>query len=116
MFALKRTSTAVLTLAALGALALAPGQAEAKPGIGQLLKGLVNVNVSDIDVTVVDVVDITDSLNDNQIEVLSRLIENSEVASDNQNFLNDLLRNADIIDDTQVVVGVLGGAIAVLTP
>ena len=102
----------------LGALVATPvlltpsaAHAQKQNTLGTLLSGLINVNVQnvDVDVDVTDVVDVSDVLNDNQVDVLRNAIINIPVASNNQNVLNNLLRDADIIDDNQIVVGVLGG-------
>lgn len=82
--------------------------------VGTLLSGLINVNVSDIevnigDITVADLVDVENVLNNNQIDILNNAINNNQIASNNQDFLNNLLRDADILTDNQVVVGVLSG-------
>lgn len=82
--------------------------------VGALLSGLINANVSDIavnigDITVEDVVDVENVLNNNKIDILNNVLNNNVIASNNSNFLNNLLRNADIIEDNQVVVGVLSG-------
>lgn len=89
--------------------------------VGQLLSGLINVNVSDIeadvevgDITVEDLVNVDDTLNNNKVRILNNVLNNNEVASRNQDVLNDLLRNADIITDNQVVVGVLSGGLIVV--
>lgn len=89
-------------------------QAQQRTGVGQLLAGLVNVNVGAIavdigDITVADLVDVEDVLNDAKIDILNNSINRNEVASRNQDFLNDLLRDAELITDNQVVVGVLSG-------
>jgi len=75
--------------------------------LGTLLAGLINVNVSNVNVS--DVVDVSNVLNNVQIDVLRNAIINIPIASNNQNVLNNLLRDADIITDNQIVVGVLGG-------
>lgn len=81
--------------------------------VGNLLSGLINVNVSDVEVDVdtgdITVVNVEDSLNNNKVRVLNNVLNNNEVASRNQDVLNNLLRDADIITDNQVVVGVLSG-------
>jgi hypothetical protein len=87
--------------------------------VGTLLRGLINANVQNIavnvgDITLTDVVDVSNVLNNNQIRVLTDLINNSPIASNNSNFLNDLLRDANLITDNQIVVGVLGGTFFVL--
>ncbi len=85
-----------------------------RAGVGQLVRGLVNVNVGAVQVnisgiTVQDVIDVENVLNNNQIRVLNNLLNNNEVASRNQDVLNNLLRGANLITNNQVVVGVLSG-------
>jgi len=91
------------------ALAATPSTANAQVNIGLPLSGLINVNVSNIDVNVIDVVDVSNVLNNNQVDVLRNAVQNNPVASNNSNLLNDLLRDANLITDNQIVVGVLGG-------
>jgi hypothetical protein len=88
--------------------------AAAPPTVGTLLSGLINVNVGDITITDVVVVDVQDVLNDNQVEILNNVLNNSPIASNNSNILNDLLRRANIITGNQIVVGVLGGTFFIL--
>jgi hypothetical protein len=64
---------------------------------------LVNVQVGNIDVNVVDVVDVTNVLNNADIQILSDILNDLTI----DNVLNNLLRDADIITGNQVVVGVL---------
>jgi len=98
-----------------GATAFTPDRAAAQQAnVGQLLSGLVNVNVSNINVELVDVVDVNNVLNSNQVDILRNAIQHNPIASNNQDVLNNLLREADIIDDVTVVVGVLSGALVVL--
>ncbi|HEV7350018.1 hypothetical protein [Telluribacter sp.] len=81
-------------------------------GVGQLVQGLVNVTVGDVnvqDITVQDLVNVNDVLNNNQIDVLRNSINKNEIASRNQNFLNNALREAKILTDNQTIVGVLSG-------
>jgi hypothetical protein len=111
----RRLMSLAVPLAVLGGMAFTPDKAEAQPiNVGRLLSGLVNVNVSDIDVDVVDVVDVSNVLNNNQVDILRNAIQNNPIASNNQDVLNNLLREADIIDDVTVVVGVLGGVVYTL--
>lgn len=99
----------------IGLSGLATAQQDAN--VGQMVSGLVTVNVgsvqADIDVGDVTVVNVEDVLNDSDIRILNNVLNNNEVASRNRNVLNDLLRDADIITDNQVVVGVLSGGIVV---
>lgn len=68
------------------------------------------MNVSDIEVDVetgdITVVNVEDSLNENDVRVLNNVLNDNEVASRNRDVLNNLLRDADIITDNQTVVGV----------
>src|SRR5687768_14010807 len=82
--------------------------------VGQLVTGLVNVNVGAINVDVVDVVDVSNVLNNVEIRALNNVLNNSPIASNNSDILTNLLRDADIIEDNQVVVGVLSGGILVI--
>jgi len=101
-----------LPAAVIGTLTLMRGNAQAQPvNVGQLLSGLINVNVGNIDVNAVDVVDVQNVLNNNKIDILRNAIQHNPIASNNQNVLYNLLRNASILNDNQVVVGVLSGQI-----
>lgn len=75
---------------------------------------LVNVQVGDINVNAVDVVDVTNVLNNNDVRVLNNILNDLTI----DNVLNNLLRDAEIIKNNQVVVGVvvnvLGGVEQVL--
>lgn len=84
--------------------------------VGQALSGLVNVSVGAInigDITVEDVVDVENVLNDNEVRILNNVLNNSPIASNNSDILTNLLRDADILNDAQVVVGILSGVILV---
>ncbi|WP_157593005.1 hypothetical protein [Rufibacter tibetensis] len=63
----------------------------------------INVNVSDINVE--DVIDVTNVLNNADIRVLSGILNDNTITLDN--ILNNALRDADIIKNNQVVVGIL---------
>lgn len=116
-------------------LSAAPAQAQQRNNVGQLLSGLINVGINvgavNVPVTVNDVtleelvvVDVTDVLNDAQIDILRNAIQNNPIASNNSDILNNLLQGADILngndvvvdvlDEADIVVGVLGGTIFVL--
>lgn len=93
-----------------GSFALAAGikgaTAQQRVGVGQLVQGLVNVNVGAIvvgDITVQDVIDVENVLNNNQIRALNNILNNNEIASRNGQILTNFLNN------NQVVVGVLSG-------
>ncbi len=116
---MKRLRSLALLTAMLASFAFVTAAAAAPPtsrgaGVGALLRGLINVNVQNVDINAIDVVDVTNVLNNNQIRVLTDLINNSPIASNNSNLLNDLLRGANIITGNQIVVGVLGGTFFVL--
>ncbi len=79
---------------------------------------LVNIQVGDVNVqaqnilnnlTVNDVIDVTNVLNGNDVRVLNNILNNNTVTLDN--VLNNLLRDADIIKNNQVVVGVVVDAL-----
>jgi sporulation-control protein spo0M len=97
----------------------AQAQSRQQTGIGQLVSGLINVNVGAVavnigDITLEDLVDVEDVLNNNNVEVLNNVLNNSPIASNNSDILTNLLRDADILTDTQVVVGVLSGGLFVI--
>ena len=82
----------------------------------QAAQGLVTVQVGSVNVNAVDVVDVSDVLNNNTVTVvaLNDILNNLSI----DNVLNNLLRDAEIITGNQVVVGVivnvLGGVEQVL--
>jgi len=87
--------------------------------VGQLVSGLINVNVGAVavnvgDITVADLVNVTDVLNNNQVDILDNVLNNSPILSNNSNILTNLLRDANVITGNQVVVGVLSGGISVI--
>lgn len=96
--------------------------------LGQLISGLslvnvgpVGINVGDInveDLVVINeplvVVDVTDTLNDNEIFVLNNILNNSPILSNNSDILTNVLQDANLITENQIVVGVLGGTFFVL--
>jgi hypothetical protein len=90
-----------------------------RTNVGQLVSGLINVNVGAVavnisDITLDDLVDVGDVLSDNRdIRILTNILNHNPIASNNADVLTNLLRGADILTDTQVVVGVLGGAFAI---
>lgn len=106
---LRRLLCMAVPVAVFSVVAVTPDTAKAQPNVGQLLSGLINVNVSNVDVNVVDVVDVSNVLNDNKVDILRNAVQNNPIASNNSNVLNNLLRDANLITDNQIVVGVLGG-------
>ena len=100
----------MLTFISFGAQA----QSQQRTNVGQVVSGLINVNVGAVavnigDITLEDLVDVSDVLNDNEVRILNNVLNNSPIASNNSQILTNLLRNADIITENQVVVGVLSG-------
>jgi hypothetical protein len=95
----------------------AKAQSEQPLNVGQLVAGLINVNIGAVavnigDITVADLVDVGDVLSDNRdIRILNNILNNSPILSNNSDILTNLLREADILTDTQVVVGVLSGGL-----
>ena len=101
-----RTKLFCLAVALAALLAARPGTAAAQSAqrtpVGQVVSGLVNVNIGAValnvgDITLEDLVDVEDVLN------------RSPILSDNSDILTNLLRDADLLNDLQVVVGVLSG-------
>jgi hypothetical protein len=72
------------------------------------------VDVHDIDITVVDVVDVSNVLNQNDVDIIDDIL----ILSRNDELLTNVLKDADIITGNQVVVGVvvnlLGGVEQIL--
>ena len=95
----------------------AKAQSSQPLNVGQLVAGLINVNIGAVavnigDITVADLVDVGDVLSDNRdIRILNNILNNSPILSNNSDILTNLLREADILTDTQVVVGVLSGGL-----
>jgi len=85
--------------------------------VGQLVSGLINVNIGAVavnigDITLEDLVDVGDVLSDNRdIRILNNILNHNPIASNNADVLTNLLREADILTDAQVVVGVLSGGL-----
>ncbi len=115
---------ALVATFALGAFVATPTEVSAQrnqnqtANVGQLVSGLINVNVGavqvDIDTGDITVVDVDNVLNNNEIRILNNVLNNNTILSNNSNFLNNLLQDAEIITDNQVVVGVLSGGIIVV--
>jgi hypothetical protein len=79
--------------------------------------GLVNVNVQDVidNITIgdVEIITLDNVLNNNDVTVDVRALNNFLNGFTIDNVLNNLLRDANLITDNQIVVGVLSGAIIV---
>jgi hypothetical protein len=116
---MKRLRSLALLTAMLASFAFVTAAGAAAPTsrqatVGTLLSGLINANVQNIavnvgDITVTDVVDVSNVLNDNKVDILKNVLNNSPIASNNSDILTNLLRGANLITDNQIVVGVLGG-------
>jgi hypothetical protein len=105
---------AILTSFALVTAAAAAPPTSRQVSVGGLQQGLVNVDVTNVavnigDITLMDVVDVNNVLNNNQVEVLKNFLNRSPIASNNSEILTNLLRDANLITGNQIVVGVLGG-------
>lgn len=98
------------------ATAVAPATASAQPGpnVGQLVSGLVNVNVGAVNIGDITLVDVNNVLNNNNVQVLDNVLNRSPILSNNSNILTNLLRDAKLIDNNLVVVGVLSGGLFVI--
>jgi hypothetical protein len=81
----------------------AKAQIVSAPDVIAAAGNLVNVQVGDVNVNAVDVIDVTNVLNNNDIRVLNDIIDDINI----DNVLNNLLRDAEIIKNNQIVVGVV---------
>jgi len=81
--------------------------------VGQLVSGLLNVQVNVGDITVDDLIDVENVLNDNEIRILNNILNRSPILSNNQDVLNNLLRDAEIITVDETVVGILNGFLVI---
>lgn len=87
--------------------------------VGTVLSGLINVNVQNVainigDITITDVVDVENVLNNNDIRILNNVLNNNRIANANSVILTALLRDVNLLTKSQVVVGVLNGQFLVL--
>src|SRR5947209_6818529 len=105
-----------VAVAGVALLAVTAGPVRAQSGqatnVGQLVSGLINVDVGAVavnigDITVADLVDVTNVLNNNHVRILDNVLNHSPILSNNSDILTNLLRDANILDQNQVVVGVL---------
>lgn len=92
----KKTTTAQDLTSALGQVTTQGG-----------LINLGNVSVAVSNVTVQDLVTVQSVLNNANIEVLNNALNNNEVLKNISVTLTNLLRNAQILNQNQVIVGVL---------
>ncbi len=72
---------------------------------------LVTVQIGSININAVDVVDVSNVLNNADVQILSDILNNLTI----DNVLNNLLRDAEIIKKNQVVVGVVVNALGEVT-
>ena len=92
-------------------------EAQQRANVGQLVRGLINVNIGAVQVDVeldnvlnnFTLVNVENVLNDADIDILNNVLNRSPILSNNRDILTNLLRDAEIITDNQVVVGVLSG-------
>jgi hypothetical protein len=111
---------AMLCLVSIVVSNTAQAQSDQPLNIGQMVRGLVNVNIGAVaanvgDITLDDLVDVGDILSDNRdVAILSNILNNSPILSNNSDVLTNVLRDADILTDTQVVVGVLSTGLFVI--
>lgn len=118
---MKKTLIVVAMFFAIGVMNIHSAQAQSTQpvNVGQLVSGLINVNIGAVavnigDITVADLVDVGDVLSDNRdIRILTNILNHSPILSNNSDILTNLLRDANILTDTQVVVGVLSGLFVV---
>jgi hypothetical protein len=94
-------------------------QSNQRTNVGQLVSGLINVNVGAVavnigDITLEDLVDVSNVLNNNEIRILNNVLNRSPILSNNSEILTNLLREANLLNEVQVVVGVLSGGIFVI--
>jgi hypothetical protein len=84
--------------------------------VNNVLVGLLAVNISQVNVDILNdvvvTVDVRNVLNDADIAILTNFLNDNTVTIDN--VLNNLLREADIISNNQIVVGVLSGQFLIL--
>ncbi len=97
-------------------LTTATAQSNQRTNVGQLVSGLINVNVGAVavnigDITFDDLIDVSDVLNDNEVRILNNVLNRSPILSNNSEILTNLLRDAEILNNVQVVVGVLSGVL-----
>jgi len=72
-----------------------------------------DITLNDVDLVDIDTINVTNVLNNNQIRALSNILNRSPILSNNQDFLNNLLREANVITDNQTVVGILNGVLVI---
>ena len=85
--------------------------AQQRANVGQLVSGLITVNVGaiqvDIDTGNITLVNVENVLNNNDIRILNNVLNNNTVVIRNVDILTNLLRDAEFLNNNQVVVGIL---------
>ncbi|RDV11301.1 hypothetical protein DXT99_25035 [Pontibacter diazotrophicus] len=112
-----KVAFAMVAVAMFTFLSANDAKAQQNANVGQAVAGLINVNIGAVQVDVeldnvlndFTLVNVEDVLNDAEINILNNVLNNSPILSNNSEILTNLLRDADIIEDNQVVVGVLSG-------
>jgi hypothetical protein len=102
----KTTTTAQTLLSTLGQTAVQGG-----------LINVGNVSVPISNITVQDLVTVQSVLNNANIEILNNSLNNNKVLNDLTVNITDLLRNANILNKNQIIVGILSsqGALQFVT-
>jgi hypothetical protein len=87
--------------------------------VGRLVSGLLNVNIQNVQVDVetgdITVVNVQDVLQDFEITILETVIIRNVRVLENAEILTNLLREANILNDSQIVVGILSGPLIVIS-
>ena len=83
--------------------------AQQEANVGQLVSGLINVNIgaiqADIETGDITLVNVEDVLNNNDIRILNNVLNRNTVVIRNVDILNNLL--IEVLEEGQVVVGIL---------
>jgi hypothetical protein len=69
------------------------------------LSGLVNINISNLNLVAEDLIDITDSLNDNQISLLVQALTSDSTATQNADKIASELSSASKLPADETVIG-----------
>jgi hypothetical protein len=115
-FKLKQMKTLLIAIAMVATMSFTTKSAQAQITTDDVLNaaaGLVNVQVGNVNVNLVDVVDVSNVLNNNTVTIvaLNDILNNLTI----DNVLNNLLRDANIITGNQVVVGAVVNALGQVT-
>ncbi len=114
---MKKVTALVLPALVVGALTLAPARAKADV-VDDLYASLVQVVVdidefdnlvyiNDVNILDYNYVNVSDVLSDDDVAILSILLDDDPIASFNQGLLDDILQFNQVLDQDQIVVGVL---------